>query len=51
MAIVKTMVTLEHPSILPLKYFFMSPNHFYFITAAVNSGTVQQNLIESLLSE
>ena len=39
LSIVKTMVTLEHPSIVPLKYFFMSPNHFYFITNASNSGT------------
>jgi DNA-directed RNA polymerase specialized sigma54-like protein len=50
MAIVKTMVTLEHPSIIPLKYFFMSPNQFYFITSASNSGTLEQNVFESLLA-
>ena len=50
MSIVRTMVTLDHPSIVPLKYFFMSPNHFYFITSATNSGTIQQNILESMLA-
>jgi hypothetical protein len=50
MAIIKSMVTLEHPSIASLKYFFMSPNHYFFLKKGNQSGSSPQGVCEALLS-
>lgn len=51
MALVKNLIGLEHPSVVGLKYFFMSPNHLFFVQSADRVGIHTPNIIEAFLRQ